>query len=103
MTQTAQVAPPMNGLSAASFSSEPAIAIGALTALVNAGLILLFAFVTNFSTEQQAAIMAFATAVVALLGGLVTRTQVTPVSKVAKKLETAHSVGQAGETLQVEA
>jgi hypothetical protein len=104
MSQVAQMSHPTSRQRVTTnINNEPAITIGTLTGLANAGLILLFAFVTGFSTEQQAAIMAFATAVVAVIGALVTRTQVSPVSKVAAKLETAHAVGQAGETLQVEA
>ncbi len=33
---------------------EPALVVGTLTAIVDAGLVLLFAFVTSFSAEQQA-------------------------------------------------
>ncbi len=84
-------------------AGEPAITIGALTAAVNAALVLLFSFATDFTAEQQASVLAFATAVVPVLGALITRTQVTPVVKVETKLETAHAAGQAGETLQVEA
>ena len=82
---------------------EPAIVVGGLTAVVDAGMVLLFAFATGFTAEQQAAILAFATAAVAVVGALVTRAQVTPVARVERKLETAHAAGQAGETLQVEA
>jgi len=81
---------------------EPAVSIGALAALTNAVLVVLFAFVADFSSEQRGAILAFGTAIVPLLGAIVTRTQVTPVTKVETKLETAHAAGKAGETLQVE-
>lgn len=62
--------------------AEPALFIGGVTALVDAGLVLLFVFVTSFSAEQQAAILAFATAVVSMLSALVTRTQVSPAAKI---------------------
>jgi hypothetical protein len=89
------------GLSTA--AREPAVVIGAITAAVDAAIVLLFAFVTDFSADQQAALLAFATAVTPLIGALVTRSQVTPVAKAQAKIETAHAVGEAGETLQVEA
>jgi hypothetical protein len=62
-----------------------------------------FTFETGLSTEQQAAIMTFVLAAVAVLGGFLTRSQVTPVSKLPEKPEPTSAVGQAGETLPVEA
>ena len=78
---------------------EPAISIGALAALVNGALVVLFAFVSGFSAEQQTAILAFATAVVPLLGAIVTRTQVTPVMRMETNRKTVHSAGRTEETV----
>ena len=60
---------------------EPAVVIGAITAAVNAAIVLLFAFVSGFTAEQQAAVLAFATAVTALGGAVATRSRVSPAAK----------------------
>ena len=60
---------------------EPAISIGALTALANAALVVVFAFVTDLTTDQRTAILAFAAVVVPLLGAIATRSKVSPVTR----------------------
>ena len=60
---------------------EPAVVIGAITAAVNAAIVLLFAFVSGFTAEQQAAVLAFATALTALGGAAATRSRVSPAAK----------------------
>ena len=94
---TATLSPPRRAAGVA-VANEPAVTVGALTGVVDAGLILLFAFVSDFSAEQQAAVLAFATPFVALLGGLLTRSRVTPVAK----LVATSSAGQAGVTPAVQ-
>ena len=85
---------------------EPALVIGAFGAVVNAALVALFTFWGDVTPDQKNAIFTLATAVIGLVGvvtALITRTQVTPVTKVERKLERAHEVGTQGETLQLEA
>jgi len=91
--------PPFNAGSGIT-TREPALVIGTLTAIVDAGLVLLFAFVTSFSAEQQAAILAFATAAVSMLAALVTRTQVSPAAKVERQFGTASGAGKSGQPPQ---
>ena len=62
-------------------SREPALVFGAIIAVLDAGLALVFAFVATFTVEQQAAMFGFITAVTALIGAIATRSQVTPVAK----------------------
>lgn len=61
-------------------TNEPVMTIGALGALVNAGLFLLFSFVPNVTEDQQAAILAFAAAAVPLVGAVFCRGRVSSVS-----------------------
>ena len=61
-------------------TNEPAITIGALGALVNAGLFLLFSFVPKVTDDQQTAILAFAAAAVPLIGAVFCRGRVSSVA-----------------------
>ena len=65
----------------ASLADEPALVIGAMTAIVDAGLVLLFAFTTNVTDMQQTATYGFATALTTLIGAILTRGRVSPVAK----------------------
>lgn len=61
--------------------TEPAVTTNAIMGLVTAGVALGVAFGLDLSTEQQGAIFAFAAAALAVLGGVVIRSQVTPVAE----------------------
>jgi hypothetical protein len=65
----------------ASLEDEPALLIGAMTAIVDAGLVLLFAFATDVTDVQQTATYGFATALTTLIGAVLTRGRVSPVAK----------------------
>ena len=61
------------------FSNEPALVM----AVIEAVLVLLVAFGVPISNDQKAAVIGLASAVLALVGGLVVRSQVTPTSRIA--------------------
>ena len=71
---------------------EPAVVVGAVTAVIDAGLVLLFAFV-GITAEQQGAALAFAAAATALIGALVTRGKVTPVAVEGPRVAVAGAAG----------
>ena len=50
------------------FGREPAVVIGAITAVVNTGVVMLFAFVEGLSADQESSILGFVLALTALLG-----------------------------------
>ena len=61
---------------------EPALIVGAVGAVVNAALVVAFAFVAGVTPEQREAVFGLAAALVALVGvvaGVVTRAHVSPV------------------------
>lgn len=60
-----------------SWSAEPALWVG----LVEAVIVLLVAFGVPISADQKAAVIGLTSAVLAVVGALVTRSQVSPVSQ----------------------
>jgi hypothetical protein len=61
--------------------NEPAITVGAITAVVSAILSLLAAFGLNLSADQTAAIVGVVAVLAPLVSGYVTRGKVTPAPK----------------------
>lgn len=59
------------------WAAEPALWVG----LVQAVLILLVAFGVPLTVDQKAAVIGLTSAVLAVIGAVVTRSQVTPVAK----------------------
>jgi uncharacterized membrane protein len=59
--------------------TEPAVLTGVILAVISAVLALVVAFGVDVSTDQAAAIMGTATAVLALIGAVIVRSRVTPV------------------------
>ena len=62
-------------------ANEPALVVGAITGLVDAGVILAFAFINRFNPEQETAALGFCAAATALIAALLTRGRVTPVAR----------------------
>lgn len=61
-----------------SFSAEPAVWVG----VVEAAIVLAVAFGAPITSDQKEAIIAFTSAILAIVGGVVVRQQVTPNAKV---------------------
>lgn len=62
-------------------TTEPALSIGAIVAVVNAAIVLAIAFGVPITKEQAGAISAFVTVIVPLAGAVWVRSQVTPTAK----------------------
>jgi uncharacterized membrane protein len=68
-------------LSDVGWASEPALWVG----LVEAIIVLLVAFGVPISADQKAAVIGLVSAVLAVVGAIVTRSQVTPTAQPASK------------------
>ena len=66
----------------AALRHEPALVVGMVAGIVDAGLVVLFAFVTVFTAEQQVALIGFISVVTTAVGTLATRSRVSPVARV---------------------
>ena len=76
-------------------NSEPALTLGGtLIIVVGAGIALLQAFGVNITTEQQAALIAFTTAVIGV-ASIFIRQLVTPVGRAEEAIENAFSANPA--------
>lgn len=60
-------------------NNEPVVSIGAILAILNAGLALVIGFGADFTAEQSALIVGFANAVLAVVFAVWQRSKVTPV------------------------